>query len=111
MLYVNSDGCIRLTRGDTARLTVSIVNELTDSDYIIGESDVLVLTVKKSVKDSAPLFQKTEVGSTIFRIDPVDTNSLGFGKYKYDVQLTTANGEVYTIIEPNIFEILPEVTY
>lgn len=41
----------------------------------------------------------------------MDTNTLDFGKYKYDVQLTTESEEVYTIIEPSIFEILPEVTY
>lgn len=50
MLYVNSDGTIRLTRGDTA------------------------------------------------------------GKYLYDVELTTASGDVYTVIVPTTFEVLKEVT-
>lgn len=35
MLYVSSDSTIQLTRGDTARLSVSILNDLTNSEYVI----------------------------------------------------------------------------
>ena len=36
MLYVDGNGTIRLTRGDTAKLTVSINNEVTESSYHIS---------------------------------------------------------------------------
>ena len=111
MLYVDGNGTIRLTRGDTAKLTVSINNEVTESPYDISENDELVLTVKKTVNDKTPCIQKKIVGSYIFVINPSDTESLAFGKYKYDVQLNKENGEVYTIIEPTVFEIMQEVTY
>ena len=111
MLYVDSNGTIRLTRGDTAKLTVSINNEVTESSYDISENDELILTVKKTVNDKTPCIQKKIVGSYTFVISPSDTESLAFGKYKYDVQLNKENGEVYTIIEPTVFEIMQEVTY
>lgn len=41
---------------------------------------------------------------------PEDTESLRFGKYVYDVQLTF-NGAVKTIIKPSTFTIGEEVTY
>ena len=111
MLYVLSDGTIQLTRGDTARLSVSITNDLTKESYKVEETDTLILTVKRSVKDDCALFQKRARGSTSFHIEPADTSGIPFGKYKYDVQLNKDNGDVYTIVKPSCFEIMPEVTY
>ena len=111
MLYINKDGTIRLTRGDTARLTVTINNDFDGKLYEITETDVLKLTVKRSVRDTTPAFQKSVTGSNKFYIVPDDTKDLVFGKYIYDVELTTVGGDVYTVIEPTIFEILKEVTY
>lgn len=111
MLHVLSDGTVKLTRGDTARLNVSIKNSTLDEDYILAEDDMLTLTVKKTVKDSDYLLQKVLTGSSSFTIDPKDTENLPYGSYKYDVQLTTAAGDVYTVIEPSSFAITYEVTF
>ena len=111
MLYVNSDGTIRLTRGDTARLTVSVVDDLTQESYEMSKGDSLTLTVKANVRSKEFVFQKKVFGSNSFIIDPSDTKDALFGKYKYDVQLNTESGDIYTIIEPSTFEILTEVTY
>lgn len=112
MLYVLEDGTIRLTRGDTARLIVSITNDLDEGAYELGENDTLTLSVRTNLKSTSEMcFQKTSIGSTSIQIDPADTSGLEFKKYVYDVQLTTHSGEVYTIVEPTTFEILPEVTY
>lgn len=110
MLHIESDGTIKLTRGDTARLTVPITNELDSSEYVMGEEDILTFTIKKTVKDNDPLVQVTSKGNNQFYIAPDDTKPLAFGNYKYDVQLTTAAGDVYTVIEPSVFEVLPEVS-
>ena len=110
MLNISDTGVIKLTRGDTARFSVGILNEISDSAYGISDNDQLTLTVKKKVKDEDALIQKTITGATLFHIKPEDTSSLSFGKYVYDVQLTTAGGDVYTVIEPTSFEILSEVT-
>lgn len=111
MLYIESDGIVRLTRGDTARLTVDITNITSEQPYIIGDKDVLTLSLKKNINDTEPTLQKVITGSSIFHIEPDDTKNLSFGKYKYDVQLTTESGDVYTVIEPSVFELMQEVTY
>lgn len=110
MLYVLENGTIKLTRGDTAKLTVDLVNDLTKESYIMSEGDTLTLTVKADIKSNGFIFQKKVLGSNSFIIDPSDTNGASFGKYKYDVQLNTESGDVYTVIEPSTFEILTEVT-
>lgn len=110
MLYIESNGTIRLTRGDTARLTVSITNTIGGQPYEIADDDTLTLSVKKNVNEPEPTIQKVIVGSDTFHIEPNDTNGLAFAKYKYDVQLTTASGDVFTVIEPSIFELMQEVT-
>lgn len=111
MLNILADGTIQLTRGDTARITVSITNSATEQSYSIASTDVLELTVRKAVSDAESCIHKTLTGSGTFHILPADTKDLNFGKYKYDVQLTTDAGDVYTVIGPSTFEILQEVTY
>ena len=111
MLYVLDDGTIQLTRGDTARLSTVISNGATGQPYEIQPNDVLTLTVKKTVKDLEPRFQKTITGTNVFHILPTDTHCLEFGKYVYDVHITTEASDVYTVVGPCTFEILKEVTY
>lgn len=110
MLYIKDDGTIRLTRGDTARLTVPIVNLANNGEYTMQSGDILYFSVKKSAKDGDFLFQKVSEGSNSIHIKPEDTAGLSFGKYKYDVQLTTESGDVYTVIEPSTFEVMEEIT-
>lgn len=109
MLYID-DKTIKLTRGDTARLTVPIINLANNGEYTMESGDILYFTVKKTAKDSDFLFQKSVTGSNSIHIRPEDTADLSFGKYKYDVQLTTATGDVYTVIEPSAFEVMEEIT-
>ena len=109
MLYVLPDKTIRLTRGDTAYLTIPITTA-TEEEYVMAAGDTLTLSVKKSLSDTKYLMQKTVVGANTLKIEPSDTNALAFTKYKYDVQLTTEGGDVFTIIDVSVFEILPEVT-
>lgn len=109
MLYVEKNGTIRLTRGDTAYLTVPIMNKVTGEAYEMQPEDQLVFSVKASVKDTAMCFQKVSVGSNSFKILPEDTEGCDFANYKYDVQLVTKDGDVFTVIEPSNLQILPEV--
>lgn len=110
MLYVQSDGTIRLTRGDTADLEVQLQNLDTKDEYSIKTTDKVTLSIKKSTKDDAPLVQKSVTGSNVINILPEDTSTLPFGKYKYDVQLETLDHQIYTVIEPSTFVIMEEVT-
>lgn len=111
MLNISDTGVIKLTRGDTAKISVGILSDNSDSEYAIKDTDKLTFTVKKKTKDKDYLLQKTAIGSTLIHIKPEDTNSMAFGKYVYDIQLDTSEGDVYTIIGPTTFELLTEVTW
>lgn len=107
MLYINGTD-IQLTRGDTAYLTVSLI--FNGEEYVMSSSDTLTLSVKKNVNNAEYVFSKSVTGGNEIHIEPADTAALAFGKYKYDVQLNTSDGDVYTVIPPSVFELLVEVT-
>jgi hypothetical protein len=108
MLHIEGN-TIKLTRGDTAYLTVPI-KSATGEEYALQNGDTLVMSVKKTVNDAKYALQKLAVNGNTIHIEPADTAQLEFGKYKYDLQLNKANGDVYTLIEVDTFEILQEVT-
>lgn len=109
MLKVFDDNTVELTRGDTARLSVTVTND-DGEEYDIQDTDTLTLSMKKKVKDSEVLVTKSVIGSNVFHIKPEDTSGLQFGTYVYDVQINTADGDVYTVIPPSEFKIGEEVT-
>lgn len=60
--------------------------------------------------DKEPLIVKTIPTETMeLQLDPADTKGLHFGMYKYDIELTRANGVVATPIADEDFRICPEV--
>lgn len=101
---------ISLTRGDTARLTVTITNICDDGIYVPSPEDTFKLTVKETVYDSEFIFQKVSTGNPTFKIDPSDTKQLDFRKYIYDIELETKDGDIYTVVPYSEFRILKEVT-
>ncbi len=108
MLEVSNKGEIKLTRGDTAYLTVSVKTK--DSEpYTVKSDDVLTLTVKRDYADEEALIEKKITGTTTFHIEPKDTKELDFGTYVYDVQITTVDGDNYTVIADKKFKITNEV--
>ncbi len=111
MLIINADNTIELTRGDSAYISVPITNEMTGDEYKMASSDTLRFTIKRKETDEGVLVQKTAIGTNSFHILPSDTAALAFGKYVYDVELTTASGDVYTVIVPTEFKLLKEVTW
>lgn len=109
MLYIEGS-TIKLTRGDTAYLSIPITNTVTGNSYDIADGDILEFSVKKYTSDKIKLISKKIIGQNTFHILPEDTNQLPFGKYVYDVQLTTVFGDIYTVIEASTFELMEEVT-
>lgn len=104
MFRVTESGRILLTRGDTA-----YINVVTD-DYTPQDGDQITLTVKRSTADKDAIIQKTVSDGSV-KIEPKDTETLDYGTYVYDCQLTTAAGDVYTFIPPTDFVLQEEVTY
>lgn len=100
---------ILLTRGDSAELVVSLADSL-GIPYEMGSDDTLVFSMVNEIGDKDVLLRKEIKDSNVFKFIPDDTNKLPFGKYFYDIQLTTADGEVYTVVPPSSFVVGEEVT-
>ena len=100
---------IELTRGDTLQLTLSIEN-IDETEYIPDPGDVILFSMKKYYTSGDVLISKViDNTSLTFVIQPSDTANLDFGDYVYDIQITTVDGVVDTIIPRSKFRILPEV--
>lgn len=110
MFIINEDYSIKITRGDTAYITVYI------PDYTFKVNDIIKFSVKKRATDSEYLFQKIieiteEAEVAVVKILPEDTKEAMFGTYLYDVEFTDGiTGDINTIIPINNFVILKEVS-
>ena len=109
MLIVNkATNEIKLTRGETARLTVDLEDDA-EQPYSLREGETLTLTVKRGVRYRDVCFQKTIKGDEAFHIKPEDTQHLPCGVYVYSVKVNTAEGDNYYVIEKTPFHIREEV--
>ena len=100
---------ITLTRGDHADLKVLLSDELGDT-YEMKKGDYLTFTMKKNIYDKTISLKKTTFDTPVINFVKADTNELSFGEYIYDIQLTTADEEVFTVIPPSIFVVGEEIT-
>lgn len=99
---------IHLTRGDTLRVTVNIIQD--GEPYNPVEGDSVRFALKRDFDDSVPLVLRDIPTDTLQLIlVPEDTKPLEFGKYWYDVELTKNDGTVDTFIGPERFYITEEV--
>ncbi len=100
---------IQLTRGDNAYFDIVIT--LDDGIKYVRESgDKLVFTVKKSYNSEYEYIEKNIEGLALV-ISPNDTKELDYGSYWYDIQLTTVDGGVFTVVGPARFILREEVTF
>ena len=108
---------IHLTRGDTLYLAIDIQNE-NDTPYTPEDGDRLRFVMKhrdmdpnrRAYRDKEPLVEKEiPIQTMILKLDPSDTKPLNFGNYVYDIEFTSANGDVSTIINNALFEVVAEV--
>ena len=110
MLNIYEDNTIDLTRGDTCAIIVTIY-DLNGDEYELQTGDVLLFTMKINCETQDIVVQKDITSDSIISLTHNDTKSLAYGSYVYDVQLTTAGGDVYTVIAPALFNITKEVTF
>ena len=108
------------TRGDTYNLKKFRVIDKNGEVITLGASEQLYFTVKKNSSSSTIILQK-KIGSGItlgddgyyhITIEPVDTSSLSYGDYQYDIELksTYPKEMVKTIIEGTI-TLTDEITW
>lgn len=105
-----TDNEVILTRGDNADLIVTI-KDMSGNIYELQEGDELVFTLKYNCVTPNILVQKDITIDSTIHILPEDTSGLNYGKYLFDVQLTTADDKIYTVIPPTVFVVSDEVTF
>lgn len=92
---------IKLTRGDTLKLKLSITDSL-GQEYLPTEDDYIRFACKKRYNDDEPIILKDIPTDTLeLVLESQDTASLPQpSDYVYDIQITLSDGTVDTII-PN----------
>ena len=100
---------IQLTRGDSAYFNLQITQN-GGTNYKRQKGDKLVFTIKRSYNSEFSYLEK-EIPNLALIIDPKDTESLDYGNYWYDIELTTSDGAVYTVVGPARFIVREEVTF
>lgn len=104
-----SDNKIIMTRGDTAKILVSIKHKDTQEPYIPKEGDTVRFSMKKYISDKEPtLIKDIPISSLYLILNPEDTKDLDYGIYHFDVQLTYKNGDVDTFIPNSILKLTSE---
>ena len=108
-MRIDGKNNISMTRGDSETITVSC------EARPFEKGDAITFTVRKTAKSETKIIEKKvlefEEGKAIIEILPEDTAGMAFDRYRYDIQLTGADGTVTTIIKPAEFRIEEEVTY
>ena len=107
---------ISMVLGDTLKLSIDSIKTADGGDYVLSDTDVIYLDVKKSAADSVPIFRKTVTaadyvdGALPVTIYPDDTAGISPGDYFFDVRLFMDEKNIYTIIPMSKLRILRNVT-
>lgn len=100
---------ITLTRGDTFRAHITITDS-EGNEYTPQSGDTIRFAAKKNYKDLKPIIKKTIPTDTLMlHLAPQDTKKLPFGEYKYDIELTYADGDIDTFITNAVLNITEEI--
>lgn len=105
-----------MVRGDTLQLSINNIKTQDGDDYILSNTDVIYVDVKKSAADKTAIFSKTVTsadyidGSLSLIILPNDTVDLPPGDYWFDVRLVIDDNNVYTIIPASKLKIVRNIT-
>lgn len=107
------------TRGDTYKFDVEVLSQGAAFNCNGG---TLVMTAKVNPSDATPVFTRSSAGSGISwtnqasgqaRVTIAGANTSGLANVstalRYDLQLTTATGEVYTVAQ-GVLYIRPEIS-
>lgn len=103
---------ITLTKGDTAILNLTIYFPNMEEQYELMDGDIVTFSItdKTQCFGESKIVVKKDFQQNEIQLKPIDTKYLPCGKYEYDVQLTFKNGDVNTIIGPELFYLTTEIT-
>ena len=94
-----SNTTITMTRGDTLRVKIDILDSL-GNPYTPTEGDSIRFAVKNSYNDAEPLILKEiPVDTCMLHLEPSDTKTLKQpSKLVYDIEITMVDGTVDTFL-------------
>ena len=100
MLSIDSGNVIKITRGDTLTLTVSMTKDGEAYTPVEGDEIRFALSLGyKGQKGYRPILtREIPTDSLTFSMTADETQNLSEQKYNYDVQITYADGSVDTFI-------------
>ncbi len=101
---------IKMVRGDTIKISVSMERRGDKGRYEPKEGDTVIFSVKHYMTDRHILLEKEiPIRTMMLYLTPEDTKALPIGIYYYDFQIRYKNGETDTFVENGILEICPEI--
>ena len=106
-MKIDEDLNITFRRGDSDSITVRCGEEL------LTAGALLELTVRRSAEDAEELHKAIRdfrEGAAVIPFEAEDTAGMEFGRYVYDIQLTTAGGRVLHLVPPRPEQPLPKFT-
>lgn len=110
MYEIGRKNKISLTRGDSFYTKVNMVRKSTRQPYEPQEGDEIRFALKKNYEDAECLIEKQIPTDTlILHLEPSDTKTMDYGEYVYDIEITTAAGDVDTFIDRAQFILTEEV--
>ena len=107
---------ITLVRGDTLKLTLTDIKLSDGIDYVLSDTDIVYLDVKKYATDKTAIIRKSATktdyvdGGLPFVFLPADTVNLPIWEYYFDVRLFVDSDNIYTIIPQSKFRIVQNIT-
>lgn len=107
---------ICLVRGDTLKLILTDIKLSDGTEYVLSDTDVVYLDVKKYATDKKPVIRKSTTkkdcidGGLPFIFLPSDTVNLPISEYYFDVRLFVDDDNIYTIIPMSKFRIIQNIT-
>lgn len=107
---------IYLVRGDTLILTLKDIKMADGTKYILTDTDIVYLDVKKFKTDRTPIIQKSVVKDDYvddglqFVFLPSDTVNLPVTEYFFDVRLFIDADNIYTIVPLSKLHIVQNIT-
>lgn len=107
---------ITLVRGDTLKLTLTDIKLSDGTEYVLSDTDIVYLEVKKYATDKTAIIHKSATkadyidGGLQFVFYPADTVDLSISEYWFDVRLYVDDDNIYTIIPMSKFHIIQNVT-
>lgn len=107
---------ITIVRGDTLKLTLTDIRLSDGTEYVLSDTDIVYLDVKKYAADKTPVIRKSATkadyidGGLPFVFLPADTVNLPIGEYYFDVRLYCDDNNIYTITPMSKFRIVQNIT-